>query len=540
MDSHGLERASEYLNNLLLARGLLSNAKPIDFARPDRHGSGTDVAMSRVINLVHDLVLQRDRDADQREIMAENIRKARAGESQRTLDLQKVQDKNAELTREAASAQAKERALKISIRKAEAQAKDLKEQALKMKSTLDQVRAKCLSDVRKRDVELDKLKAHLAGLQRGKKEASGMKINVINWDSETKGKEMRNGQVVSDVEGGVDKETNDFLAALLDETSTENVSLRRIATDTMDILRELTGLDEAAVSGEGDEEEDGIGIPGQYRKSRRKATEQPRDQPSCDALAQQMSAVLEHCQTILKDPSFVPIEEVQLRDEEIIKLRVGWERMALRWKEAVTMMDNWRRRIIASGEGLPSNDLSNLDFGKSIAMLPNGQPVFGADEEMSYVLYENGSLEEQAEEDMAHDGHRAESRKGANHAKERQESDLEIPPEPSPKRRASVSRRNRLNIGKPVRPLQVIDPNLGGPQTRARSSISTSWKDAESGIGSTAIHLGAENEPKSQPQAEQQVMDRRMRCAHGANTEIDITARTRRTWEDSGRKARRR
>lgn len=59
MESQNLEAASKYINNLLLARGLLKNGKPIDFAQTD-DGDGTEATMAKVINLVNDLVLRRD------------------------------------------------------------------------------------------------------------------------------------------------------------------------------------------------------------------------------------------------------------------------------------------------------------------------------------------------------------------------------------------------------------------------------------------------------------------------------------------------
>jgi hypothetical protein len=59
MESRNLETASNYINNLLLARGLLKNGKPIDFAQPD-DGAGSDTTMANIINLVNDLVLRRD------------------------------------------------------------------------------------------------------------------------------------------------------------------------------------------------------------------------------------------------------------------------------------------------------------------------------------------------------------------------------------------------------------------------------------------------------------------------------------------------
>lgn len=60
MDAHNLYTASDYINSLLLARGLLRNGKPIDFAEPPTGADGVEGTMTRIINLVHDLVVRRD------------------------------------------------------------------------------------------------------------------------------------------------------------------------------------------------------------------------------------------------------------------------------------------------------------------------------------------------------------------------------------------------------------------------------------------------------------------------------------------------
>ena len=60
MDSENLKTASAYINNLLLARGLLRNGDPIEFARPHKAKGGLEVSMGQIINLVHDMVLRRD------------------------------------------------------------------------------------------------------------------------------------------------------------------------------------------------------------------------------------------------------------------------------------------------------------------------------------------------------------------------------------------------------------------------------------------------------------------------------------------------
>jgi len=58
--SFNLKTASEYINNLLLARGLLRDGKKIQFAHPSRGEGGKEATMAQIINLVHDLILKRD------------------------------------------------------------------------------------------------------------------------------------------------------------------------------------------------------------------------------------------------------------------------------------------------------------------------------------------------------------------------------------------------------------------------------------------------------------------------------------------------
>lgn len=60
MDIKNLETASDYINNLLLSRGLLRNGEPISFAHPSQGEGGKQATIAKVINLVHDLILRRD------------------------------------------------------------------------------------------------------------------------------------------------------------------------------------------------------------------------------------------------------------------------------------------------------------------------------------------------------------------------------------------------------------------------------------------------------------------------------------------------
>ena len=488
MDSQSLESASMYLNNLLLARGLLRNGKPIDFARSNRASGGSESTTAKIINLVHDMVLRRDREADQRENLATNFRILRAEEAQRVLEMERVQSRNAELTRNMSMMEAQDRAFKANIRKAEAQVRELKEQMLKMKSALDQVRAKCISDVRKRDIELEKLKAHLTGLQRGKRDASGMKVNTINPQPAMLGaREMRGGQDLNSADWSLEKETNDFLAALVNETSTENVSLRNIVGDAMEELKHLTGLDQEQEQNGQEHEEDGTGIPGQYRESRKRAeAAQQEALVPCNKLAAEMNAVLEHCRAILRDPSFVSIEEVQVREDEIIKLRKGWEKMAIKWKEAVVMMDTWRRRMLDGGDSVNLDELAHIGLTKSMAVLPNGDAVIGKDEDLSTAMFDNDEGEDLVDREDEPSEERLFDRNSVGKISANEdddESDLEIPPAPTLKRLAASPITRGLRLPRPIAALTETSGNAKA--TPADRNRNESFPDSmDSGIGS--------------------------------------------------------
>ncbi|RMD42589.1 hypothetical protein DV735_g2534, partial [Chaetothyriales sp. CBS 134920] len=459
-----LQNASAYLNNLLLARGLLFDGHPIDFASAPQ--DSTDTTQSQIINLIHDLILRRDRDSSQLESLAATVRRLRAEESQRVIDLQIVQDKNAELARELAGSEAQHRALKTSLSKAGAHAKELKEQAAKMKSMLDQVRAKCISDVRKRDIELEKLKGHLAGLQRGKKDTGGMKINILNPQTHQNWRQRQQTGDGQSEEWSLEKETNNFLTAIVNETSSENVALRNIRSQQERL----------------DESRDSI-VP-------------------CEMLEQQMNAILEHCRAILKDPSFAPIEEVHLREAEIIKLRMGWEKMAGRWKEAVTMMDNWRRRMLDGDQRIDPAELSHLDLGRSV-VLPDGQAVLEQDDELSGIVFSQSQESEQATPELEQRPDRTDpispSEPDGGYGDSADESSLDIPPEPLGKRLATSPARRGIKLPRPTDPLHEISLNTHSESKSQRAFHLSSARSRDSGIASLDGTMDENQVSRSKP-----------------------------------------
>ncbi|GES57765.1 NIMA interactive protein [Aspergillus terreus] len=392
MEPDNLQAASTYINNVLLARGLLKNGRPIDFAEPENEEGGTGATMGRIINLVNDLVLRRDREAEHRENLATTIRALRTEDSQKTLEIEKLKAKASELTRALALAEAQERSLKSNVAHTDATIRGLKEQVQRMKTTIQQVRAQCANDIRKRDLEMQRLKSHLSDRQRGKREGLGVTTININpaVDRASKAKFSSGGEGLHDPGYSLRQETNDFLTELCQTLSDENDSLIMLARNTVQTLKDLQGLPEMD---DDDEYSNGTTSVGTHKSSHGPVTALPA---SCEELSAQMDRVLEHLRNLLTNPSFVPLEEVEVRDEEIKRLREGWEKMEGRWKQAVTLMDGWHKRLADGGGSIQAEELRmgmtlnlSVDSARDVSM-DEGDNI------MPSPIFEDRDAEEEA------------------------------------------------------------------------------------------------------------------------------------------------
>jgi hypothetical protein len=344
MDSESLRTASTYLNNLLLARGLLRNGADIDFVKPSRE------SRAQIINLVHDLVLRSDRDKDRNEQLSFSLRGLRAEDTRKDAEIERLKTKSEEHAREAVQARTAERVAKDEAKKVERNVKGLQDQAARLKTALTQVRTQCANDIKKRDLELAKLKAHLQDQRRGNRAgvvAPSMTVSGgERWQHGSSSKDLK------DPEYSLKQETTAFLTQLSQSLSDENDNLIGLLREALSTMKELLGLPantqtmtDSAFQSRGSAD-DGKGVDNNVHAL----------PTSYETLATELDNTLSHLSKILTNPNFVSVDEVEMRDEEIVRLRQGWEHMETRWRDVLAMMDGWRRRM-DTGETLRLEDL---------------------------------------------------------------------------------------------------------------------------------------------------------------------------------------
>ncbi|KAF2450453.1 hypothetical protein P171DRAFT_426832 [Karstenula rhodostoma CBS 690.94] len=380
-----LKTASEYINNLLLARGLLRDGKKIQFAHPSRGEGGKEVTMAQIINLVHDLVLKRDRDQEQRETVAGTLRNLRSEATRQTLAIEKLQTKNADLTRQVSLAQSQERSARAALRTAESSARSLREEMVRLKTTVQQVRTSCANDIRKREVQLQRLKGHLTTQQRGNKTGlvgASITINpgLTGPGGMTAG--MRDDAPDVDDPGySLKQETTEFLTQLSQSLSDENDNLIGLVRTAITTLKELQGMSEERNEGED------LSVIREEEESTQQGMLHALP-TSYEALASQLDTLLENLKHLLTNPNFVSLEEVESREEEILRLRAGWEKMEARLREAFMMMETWRRRVASGGDTI---NLDELKMGLGLGM---GLESVNK-EDMSMIVEDEEELEDE-------------------------------------------------------------------------------------------------------------------------------------------------
>ncbi|KAG6009039.1 hypothetical protein E4U21_003370 [Claviceps maximensis] len=368
IDNENLRTASLYINNQLLSRGLLRDGDSIDFAGTRRNDEEDAAVSGRIIGILNDLILRRDtrpelmekivqepmltgkdnqRDAEQRESLSMSMRSLRAENLKLTADLARLNEKHTEAQRKADLATAAESTLKTQLKSAEANARALKEDVARMKSLVAQSRLSCVTEIRRRDRQIDTLKKQLgeAGRSRGTRGNPAITTITVTGDAggiERDASGLINNNSNDDVDNNssaqydstLRRETNATLANLAQLLTEENDTMLQVLQQTMTQLRDMSGW-------VADTKED----------------EQVRKRPTCEDMAAELDSVMDHMRIILTNPSFVPIEEVVTREEEINRLKRGWVQMENRWKEAVQLMDGWRKRMAVSGKPVCDEDL---------------------------------------------------------------------------------------------------------------------------------------------------------------------------------------
>jgi hypothetical protein len=212
-------------------------------------------------------------------------------------------------------------------------------------------------------MQIQKLKSHLTTQQRGNKTGltgASITINPGNIGLGGATSSMRDDAPDLDDPGySLKQETTEFLTQLSQSLSDENDNLIGLVRSTLMTLKELQGMPESSNR----EDAEGLSMIGEEDESTQTGMFQALP-TNYETLATDMDTVLDNLKNLLTNPNFVAMDEVEMREEEILRLRAGWEKMEARLREAFMMMDSWRKRM-TNGDTI---NLEELKMGLGLGM----------------------------------------------------------------------------------------------------------------------------------------------------------------------------
>ncbi|PWW75629.1 hypothetical protein C7212DRAFT_345558 [Tuber magnatum] len=327
MDPRDLKSASTYVNNQLASRGLL-RGNPIPFHKP----GDADGTPAKIINLVHELITRRDREGEQREDLALTIRTLRTTEVRQNETIDQLKEKNRELERKNAILDSQTRSFNSTLRTVEASANALRHEAARLKTLLAQVRTQCANDIRKRDIQIQKMKERLTDTSR-RGRAPMAHISVIGAPKGSVLGGGEDGTTTTAAGNSLGADTTDFLTTLSQGLADENDNLIALIRQTLSTLKTIQGLpDDGGLHAMEEDVED---------------VENPVVAPpaSFDALSDDLEGVLYSLKELLNQPNYVPLEELAERDAEIARLVAKNETLEEEWKKAIELVDGWNKTL---------------------------------------------------------------------------------------------------------------------------------------------------------------------------------------------------
>ncbi|RPB28694.1 hypothetical protein L211DRAFT_865223 [Terfezia boudieri ATCC MYA-4762] len=336
-----LSSASTYLNNLLAKAGLLKGGTTVNFHNP----SSDDGSTTRIINLVHDLVTRREKEEEQLEGLANTIRTLRSDNAKLQQANEKLGKKCEELERKTFTLEGQQNAFHSTLRTSEAAAKSLRDETTRLKMVLQQVRNQFAIDIRKRDVQLGKIKEQLLNPRRNPKN-----VNTITITGTVPPAAADVGPQSACGPDCMAQDTADALTELSQTLANENDNLVSITRQTLSTLNTIQGI------------QDDCHFPPEEESGDAYLSVCPQ---SFEALSEELQHSLESLREMINQPNYVAIEELQERDKiieekekEIARQQVRIELVEEEWRKAIEMVKMWNQSMRGK---LPSTTVAPIE-----------------------------------------------------------------------------------------------------------------------------------------------------------------------------------
>jgi hypothetical protein len=237
----------------------------------------------------------------------------------------------AELERKNAILEAQARSFNGTLRTTESSAKSLRDETTRLKTLLQQVRTQCANDIRKRDFQIQKMKERLSDTRRGTRPPASTIVVSGSASSHDRFDSTEPPRTLAD-------DTTDFLTTLSQTLADENDNILALLRQCLSTLKAVQGLPDNDHAPQTEQEAEDALNP---------VVAPPAN---LESLSLEMDEVMASLQDMLNQPNYVPLDDLEEKNKEIVLLKQRNETLQEEWRKAIDLVDTWNKTLAGKTE----------------------------------------------------------------------------------------------------------------------------------------------------------------------------------------------
>lgn len=341
-----IKSATLYINNILVSKGYIRDDERLEFGPIDgKEKSDPDIGEDettrnetsekdvRTINVIYSLLKTIDDDSKTNESNAQLAKDLKRKQDEENTKTERLNSKANALQKQVTSLEHLNESLEStvdSLRKSNSHAKD---QVGRLKNIVKQHRQQFANELRRRDMQIGKLKERLQDTTRRTKTLSGVSGTLSksynSYSTTALSSVVENNESTDSIDS-----VSSELASMNNSLVAENNALLVMLHEIRDSLSFVTDETHSNIISQ---------ESATYNENPQNSTEVLIRCKSTEELKEEVSDCVDYIKQALHSPNYVSVVELKEKETEIQKLKDQLSDANTNWQKAISTMDQWKK-----------------------------------------------------------------------------------------------------------------------------------------------------------------------------------------------------
>ncbi|KAA8917210.1 hypothetical protein TRICI_000639 [Trichomonascus ciferrii] len=318
--------AASYVNNVLVSKGYIRDDEKLEFGRQEED----EERDARTINVIYALLKTIDDDSKANEANEQLLKDFKRQREEENTRYERLKTKCEGLEKQVVSVERENSNLKSSADSFRRAAEQQREQSIRLKSLIKQIRQQFANELRRRDVQIAKLKERLQDTSRRTKTLTGVSGKLSKSYNSYSTTALSPYDSESEASAAISSELSAMNNALIAENNALLVMLHQIR----DSISSVTDENQSVIISE---------RTASYNEEPRDASEVLIRCQSTQELNEEVSDCIQYITQALHSPNYVSVTELKDKENEIQRLKDQLLDANTNWQKALSTMEQWKK-----------------------------------------------------------------------------------------------------------------------------------------------------------------------------------------------------